>query len=289
MNPFCVARGRIAKISRARAPLIDGATLRPPGHSPSGIARAIRFEMMKEELKAENVHRASTLTLLRARARNIRATYERLWRCWSGNPIKPFVFDSLEGDGDEASRISKLREYVDAHVRVVEDLRAKIERDEEANRRWKKANRGSGRLARMLRERDAAVIAELGRRQHEPDTTVSASANVTATTEPGPSARALYPATFADDVARIQREMDAEEAGVKKPSRGDRIAASRTCAYEKGDMDTVKRMDQLVEKRQATRRAARRRAKARKAELRNYIQGLERTRASDPPSDHERS
>ncbi len=43
-------------------------------------------------------------------------------------------------------------------------------------------------------------------------------------------ARAVYPAEFYQNIARILREMDEEDAGVLKPSRGDCLLASRTQA-----------------------------------------------------------
>ena len=50
---------------------------------------------------------------------------------------------------------------------------------------------------------------------------------------------ALYPASYADDVARIDREMDAEEAGAKKPSRNEKLAAARVAAFQRGDFAIV--------------------------------------------------
>ena len=41
-------------------------------------ARAVRTEMSKEEVMAANFRNASTLTLLRIRARNTRSVYDRL-------------------------------------------------------------------------------------------------------------------------------------------------------------------------------------------------------------------
>ncbi len=49
----------------------------------------------------------------------------------------------------------------------------------------------------------------------------------------GNAARSVYSAKFYDDVARIQREMDEEDAGIVRPSRGDRLvraARERTIA-----------------------------------------------------------
>ncbi len=72
----------------------------------------------------------------------------------------------------------------------------------------------------------------------------------------GNNAQGVYSAKFYHDVARIQREMDEKDAGVVKPSRGDRLVASRTRVYDRGDLDAVQSADKLIEKRQAKRPAA---------------------------------
>ncbi len=55
----------------------------------------------------------------------------------------------------------------------------------------------------------------------------------------GNTARAVYSAKFYDDVESIQREMGEEDAGIVKPSLGDRLVASRTRAYDCGDIAAV--------------------------------------------------
>ena len=93
---------------------VDGVTLPEPGVGTSvHTARAVRTEMSKEEVTAANVHTASTLTLLRIRALNIRSVYKRLWRCNVDDVKFPFLYDSKEGDDDDNSRINELRGYVD--------------------------------------------------------------------------------------------------------------------------------------------------------------------------------
>ena len=81
----------------------------------------------------------------------------------------------------------------------------------------------------------------------------------------------MYPASFADDVARIDREMAAEEAGVRKPNRNDRLVAARLAAYQRGDMAIVQSLDNQQQRRRDAKARARQRKKGRKAELRAYV------------------
>jgi len=256
-------------------------------------ARAVRQELVKEEVTAANVRSATSLTLMRLRARTLRATYEKLWRCFANNERVPFVYSSHEGEGSDGERMENLRKYISAHVRRVEDLRTLVERNSSTKSRWKKANKGGGKRARMFAEREAAVIAELQYRETN-GTIGEEEMDARATSPVDDSAKTvtpvLYPAAYAADIARIEREMEAEEEGVKKPSRGEKLTSARTSAYERGDMKAVKSIEATIKKRQDTRRAARHRKKARKevvrAQLRDYAY---QNRAPDPPSDHERS
>ena len=77
-----VQGGRINKNKRGSDCYVDGAALSEPSvGEPIRTASAVRIEMSKEEVTVANVRNASTLTLLRIRARNIHSGYERLWRC----------------------------------------------------------------------------------------------------------------------------------------------------------------------------------------------------------------
>ena len=103
--------------------------MREPGVGASArTARVVQMAMSKEEVTTANVRNASTSTLLRIRAGNIRSVYERLLRCHVDCDKFPFFYDSKEGSYDDDSRIKELRGYVAQHLRVVEDLRAKVER-----------------------------------------------------------------------------------------------------------------------------------------------------------------
>ena len=111
--------------------------------------------MSKGEVTAVNVRGASTLTLLRTRARNIRSVYERLCGCHVDGVKVPLLYDSKEGNGDDDAKINGLRGYIAQHVRVAKDLRGKVERSSRSKSSWKKYNKG------------AAVVQELSRREQE--------------------------------------------------------------------------------------------------------------------------
>ena len=100
-------------------------------------AAARRFTFTYEELNVANVTRANTITLLRERARDLRATYVRLERCINDTPVVPFTFDPEEGDGSWSSRAHKLNEYIHKHVSDIEALRGRMNRDMDAKFRGK--------------------------------------------------------------------------------------------------------------------------------------------------------
>ena len=162
MSTHHVQNGRIKKNKRGADHYVDGVTLREPEVGTNvDTERAVPTEMSKEEVTAANVRTASTLTLLRIRARNVRSVYERLWRCHVDSVKVPFLYDSKEGNGDDISRIDELHRYVAQHVRVVADLRSKVERSPRSKAAWKKCNKGGGSRRRMFLARDAAVMQEL--------------------------------------------------------------------------------------------------------------------------------
>ena len=103
-------------------------------------------------------------------------------------------------------------------MRVVEDLRAKVERLPRSKSAWKKCSKGGG-SRRMFLEREAAVAQELSRREKEEADGASAPAASTGSERSNPVV--LYPKQCAVDVARIQKELDAEDHGITKPSRGE--------------------------------------------------------------------
>ena len=102
--------GRINKNKRGSDHYVDNVTLcESEVGSSVRTERAVRTEMSKEEVTAANVCNASTLTLLRIRARNIRDVFESFWGSYIGGEKIPFLYNSKEGDGDDISRIVELR------------------------------------------------------------------------------------------------------------------------------------------------------------------------------------
>ena len=67
----------------------------------------------------------------------------------------------------QESRVKELRDYVAQDVRVVEDLRTKVERSPRLKAAWKKWNKGGGSRTRMFSELGAAVVQELSLREQE--------------------------------------------------------------------------------------------------------------------------
>ena len=108
--------------------------LTTPIHNERDGAAARRFKFTYEELNVANFTRANTITLLRERARDLRATYIRLERCINDTPVVPFTFDLEEGDGSWGSRALKLNEYIHKHVNDIEALRGRMNRDVDAKK-----------------------------------------------------------------------------------------------------------------------------------------------------------
>ena len=144
-----VSHGRIVKRGPKR-PHIDGATLIPMsaesayGHSAEKSAAsrgagacAQRRDLPENKVKPESVRIASTLSLLRVRARDVRARYERLWRCVANNKVQPFVIDipSIEGDGSESERANNLMDYIRAHSQVSDQYLRTIQVNRDAAHR----------------------------------------------------------------------------------------------------------------------------------------------------------
>ena len=69
----------------------------------------------------------------------------------------------------------------------------------------------------------------------------------------------------------MHHNLDAEEAGIRKPTQTERVAAARAAAFDRGDFKMVESYDKMTARRQAARRRARQRRKARKAETREYV------------------
>ena len=123
----------------------------------------VRREFAVDEATVDNIAYASTLTLLRLRARDVRAKYVRMWRCYDNNVVESFLYESQEGSGAVADRVKRLQATIDEHVRVTESLRIRFDKCSESKRRWKRANRSGGHLSRFTSARHEAVLMELMR------------------------------------------------------------------------------------------------------------------------------
>ena len=234
---------------------------------------------------------------------------------------------TIEGEDGEEKRIANLLDYIGSHLQESDYLKRRIRLNEDASKRLRKANRGSGRLLRMLKELDEALIAELDLRKANGELSPAIVHNVeeSADAEPdkerskpidgtsgaGPSGQELsskhtltesatdnvdnstaaagecelHPASYADEVRRIHRQLDAEEADVKKPNRNDRPVAARVSAYQRGDMAIVQSLDAQAQRRRDAKKRSRARKKVRKAAVNANIK--ENFGPRDPNSDNE--
>ena len=110
---------RIKKNKNCSDYYADGTTLcNPEIGEIIHTARAVRIEMSKQEVTAADVRNASTLTLLRIRARNISFVYERLCHFHVDGDKVSFLYDSkeMDGDGDGDSRLKGMRFCVAQYI-----------------------------------------------------------------------------------------------------------------------------------------------------------------------------
>ena len=267
-----------------------------------------RIEMAYDALTPETIKMASTLTLLLERARDLSATLSRRNRSITASIVTEFTYESGEGEGDIASRVARLTNYCRRMVKEVEIARSRIYADASAKQRWKKSNKVGSFLKQRMREIYCLVVSglfsrEIAKTQDDwsdfVDGTsqrnsgavsmetggVAAPSNVTSTKVVSP----LYSEIEEDD-ARRERETAMEDAGIEKPSRGEKLIARRVQTYNEGNVEFALPVKQLIENRQATRRFARARKKQRKTELREYCRELKwKNRKPDPPSGDEGS
>ena len=306
-----VGVGRIRKVGPRRAP-VDAATLEPvhtmagervsvvAGASASGgvVSRAERIEMPREVMEVGNLVRATSLSLLRAWAHNARATYERMWRHYVGSGPKAFTFDVnvVEGEGSALERERRLYQFAESTMHDEAEVWRKVQGSRTSMALWRKANRGGGSTRRMWKRRNEAIVTEVKYRKQTgtlfseepvvPVQSVAVAAGAAGVSGAGSSAgaRDIMPASYADDIRRIHRAMDAEEAGLRKPNANDRLVVARSAAFARGDLAQVARCDAQAERRRAVKRAARQRRNARRAQARVDVADMQR----DPSSDVEK-
>ena len=72
----------------------------------------------------------------------------------------------------------------------------------------------------------------------------------------------LYPKQYAADSERIQIKQDAEDHGITKPSRNEKLFAGRSNAFERGETVAAASVNTTIDQRQANCRTARNRKRA---------------------------
>ncbi len=94
----------------------------------------------------------------------------------------------------------------------------------------------------------------------------------------------MYPEKYAVDNQRIQRKLEADELGIKKPTLKDMIKAEITNAYAVNDLARARREQDYLEAINARERAKRATKKRRKSSIAKLRY---RMNSSDPNSDAE--
>ena len=322
VNPATLKPLERRAMPRAQALPVGGNTSEP-SRDDANRARAHQMQFLKEDIIPENVHLVSTIQLLRCRARTIRAHYKRMWEVTSNQKPAPFVWHSPERDGDdETTSRNVLRKYIADHVVQIERLRKQVECCAKKKHQLYLRNRSGGERHRMWQATNRAIMQELVKRGDDYEllpvsvaaavsipsdvaqanvadrvspvglnsaraqTSSNADSNINQVSQAtaGPS-RQQYPRQYAVDVQRIERDMEADELGLSKPSRKQKITAAMVAAMAKGDMQEARsRQDHL------NRINAQERMKAKRKRIRKRaIKQAHRDYANrDPNSDAER-
>ena len=295
-----VAHGRIKKVSRARAPLVDGTTLQPR-----------LLDIPLSELSPNNVTHANDVSILRARATDVRMRFQRLFRILFGGGVDRCKSKSLEGNGCARSRVSKLLQFIDWHLPKVKSFTAMIRASERFNFELQQADRGRVELNMRMKQKGEAIARELSNRNVEcwssempnnieplvvkqniaptnnDDSALARmdngarACNTISASAPAP----LYPAVYREQVSRIERLQREEELGIKAPTTEEIRTYNRTKAYFEQNYDAVIDIDKSKEIRSNVRSHRCRQARARKRDLRAYIASAYGT--SDPLSDQD--
>ena len=253
----------------------------------------------KEEVSPENVHLVDTLQLLRCRARTLCALVKRMTECNSNAKPAPFEFNSPEREGDDVARREHLlRGYIARKVEEMEVQRNVMERDSALKHRFNRSNRSGGPRHREWMRTNHAVVRELERRDRNdpgrefrvpqcpsvPPYNYSAQAH--ASNSCG-DAR-MYPAQYATDVTRIERRMEAEEMGLRQPTRKDKLIAATVNAQNRGDLTSARRIQNHLDSIRAREREVARKKRIRKRQIRNCRDEMDRPGYNpDPNSDDE--
>ena len=287
-------------------------------------AESTRTEVTYEELSVDNVPNATTLSLLRERERDLYAQCTRLYRCLNPEFKNQFVFESKEGVGDDAVKVRNLNFAIHLLANRVNELRSEVNSNAAAKKAFKRANRSSGFVRKTWQAISSACVTQLAYRRDEIDDLISSLSKVVPHTSTAQRAAASevhevragsnstgmvnthpVPAVAAanqgkdgtlsrherhkqNDDRRYHQMLDVEEAGLRKPSVGERLVAARTRAYETGNVMGVRVAEERIAKRRGVRQRARNRKKQRRQEFREWCRTLEsNNRIPDPRSDDE--
>ena len=225
-----------------------------------------RVHMTYHELNKGSVTIASTLTLLRERASDLSAVLARMNRCTTASPVQEFTFDTGEGEGDTCVRVARLTEYVRKIATEVGVARARINSDYHTKRLWKISNKGGGVLKKRMRELSQYVVNELFRReirrtlddccnlvnetmQHQNGGKAVEQVSAAAPSSPTNNMKVAAARSQQDEGdARREREMAMEDAGIAKPSRGEKLIARRVQTYKEGNVEFALQVKQTTEK-----------------------------------------
>ena len=147
------------------------------------------------------------------------------------------------------------------------------------------ANRSCGSRHRAWVVLNAAIEKEL-RRENEVEEPLADTGNSSAQATEVPR----FPLQYAIDNKRIEREMQAEDSGVKKPTVKDKLKAAITSAYETNNLEKAKRCQDQLEEKLAFERIKRPAKRSRKRMIKQLRQQMDyNSRPSDPNSDNDSS
>ena len=126
-------------------------------------AESTRTDVSYHELSIENIPSATTVLLLRERKRGLYAPVEAL-KCTTH---AQFVFESKEGNGDNASKVRNINFAVHFLLDLVNKLRSELNKNAAVKSAWKRANMSGGFFRKTWRELSWACVTRLSHRRDE--------------------------------------------------------------------------------------------------------------------------
>ena len=120
--------------------------------------------MLLDEMTEENIPKATTPSLMRARARDFCSQYTRLIRVKNPGDSASFAWRFPEGIGSESTRINILSKSITEKIQEIERLKADITANKDWKRRYKSAFRSSVALTKHMRRILQAIVTQLANR-----------------------------------------------------------------------------------------------------------------------------